>query len=225
MSKREARKLPEDFDINKLLHMQRQPIHIQEAQKLRDYTLDEAIESRWVQVKDAKTGQIDKPLRLESLIASIDRSTQSVILVSMKGPTPDTALVAVQARSELLGLVQSRQTKKSTAVKVKQIELNWAISQHDLELKLKKMGEFLAKGNRVEMLLANKKRQRRAERDEAEATLRKVREKIQELGAGEMKLQGSVGQQATILVEKAQSPQSEPAATKHADSDHSSPPS
>ena len=203
-----AQALPDNFDINRLLNLQRQPIWIREATKLTSHVLDEAIESRWVQVKDVATNKLAEPKTLVTLLQEIDREKDSVVLLAMNGPTPDTALVNIQSRSDLLAGDLAKAAKKEklkkqgSAVKVKQIELNWAISGNDLDLKLRKMEQLLGKGMRVEMLFANKKRQRRAEEDEAGATLKKVRERIVELGASERSLNGKVGQQATLVVEK-----------------------
>lgn len=200
-NRQKAQQLPQDFNINRLLSLARQPIHIQEAEKLPKHTLDEAIQSRWVQLKD-ETGKLKTPQLLETVIASLDRTTHSVVLTSMLGPTPDTALVRIERRSELISAQAQKQAKsKATGVKKKQIELNWAISEHDLDLKLRKMEQLLNKGNRVELWLANKKRQRRAETAEAQATLDKVRARVMEIGASERSMDGTVGTQASLTIE------------------------
>jgi translation initiation factor IF-3 len=202
-----AQALPDNFDIRRLLELQKQPIWVREATKLRSHTIDEAIPSRWVQVKDVANNKMAAPTMLESLLARIDREKDSVVLLSMNGPTRDTALVAVQPRSELMamdaekGARREKMKREGGAKKTKQIELNWAIGENDLELKMKKMEQLLGKGMRVEMLFANKKRQRRAEEAEAGATLARVRERIREIGATEKSLSGKVAQQATLMVE------------------------
>jgi translation initiation factor IF-3 len=237
-SRVQAQRLPKDFSVADLLAFQRKPIHVQETHKLaaHDYILDEAIDSRWVQVKDAATKRFSKPQMLESVIATLDRRVDSVVLLSRDGLTPDTPMVEIRKRSELLEMAHSRTGKKKGGVKMKQIELNWAINGHDLDMKLRKILQILSKGDRVEILLANKKRQRKAEPHEAQATLKKVRDNLQEARAIERKMEGNVGQLVTLVVEpnpsKKTSPaaatasaNTTPAATTHADNAHSSPPS
>ena len=83
------------------------------------------------------------------------------------------------------------------------IELNWAIDENDLQLKMRQMEGFLEKGRKVEIVLANKKRQRRATAEEAQETLRKVRDKIADVGATDKdKIEGRIGGQATLVAEK-----------------------
>lgn len=206
----QARALPADFDINRILAQQSQPQQEQELDKLSEYTLDEAIDRRWVQTKDTVTGKLGAPQLLDVLINSIDRSTHSVVQLAAVGPIPDTAVVEVAKRSDLLvrlaqkqRIVKDHQKQlRTNKTKLKQIELNWAISENDLALKLRQMEKFLSKGSRVEVLLANKRRQRKAERDEAQATLDKVRATIQEMeGVAERGMEGQVGAQATLTVE------------------------
>lgn len=206
----QARALPADFDINRLLAQQRQPQQEQELEKLSQYTLDEAIDRRWVQTKDAATNKLGPPQLLDALLNSIDRSTESVLQLAAVGPTPDTAVVQVAKRADLLVQVAQKQRAvkdhqkqlRTSKTKLKQIELNWAISEHDLELKLRQMEKFLSKGSRVEVLLANKRRQRKAEWDEAQATLDKVRATIEAMeGVAERGMEGQVGAQATLTVE------------------------
>lgn len=72
----------------------------------------------------------------------------------------------------------------------KELELNWAIAPNDLQHRLKQLREFLAKGKRVELMLAKKKRGRAATRDEGEALLAALRESAVEVGAKEVKVEG-----------------------------------
>ncbi|ETN44985.1 uncharacterized protein HMPREF1541_09861 [Cyphellophora europaea CBS 101466] len=205
-----ARALPADFDINKLLNAANKP-QAEETSKLADqFVLDEAIGTRWCQQRDPGSGKLQTPQLLDALLASIDRSTQAVQLLTAVGPSADTAIVRVVSRAELLAQAAEKertrkeQAKEKRVGKTKQIELNWAISENDLELKLRQMEKFLEKGSKVEVLLANKKRQRRADSEEANKTLDLVRKRIEDIdGAAERSMEGKVGGQATLLVERA----------------------
>jgi translation initiation factor IF-3 len=92
---------------------------------------------------------------------------------------------------------------KAPSATIKQLELNWAIDPNDLNHRLNKMVEFLRKGWRVEVLLAPKKRGRRASPEEAEELLDKIREKAREVpGAKEIKaLEGKIGATVSLNFE------------------------
>lgn len=95
------------------------------------------------------------------------------------------------------------QSKKKSHQVAKELELNWAIDGNDLAHRLNKLQEMLEKGMRVEILLAGKKRGRRATRDEAETVLRRIRERVAQVdGAKEWKaMEGRILQQATLFLE------------------------
>lgn len=178
--------------------------------KLAAFKLDDRIEASWVQLRQ-EDGTLARPTRLETLINDI-APTQVVQELSPDGQFPDTAVVRVVAREQLLKDVADKELalkdfqKKSKQLKPKQLELNWAISGHDFEIKLAQMAEFLDKGKKVEILLAPKRRQRRATPEEAQQVMKKLRDKIDEIGAKEVKtMEGALMGPATMTVQKMQS--------------------
>ena len=78
------------------------------------------------------------------------------------------------ASSRALAAKQKRRTTNITS-SVKTLELNWAISSNDLSHRLDKVAEFLAEGRKVEIVLAAKKRGRKATQGECEEVLRRIR--------------------------------------------------
>ena len=175
--------------------------------KLAGYVLNNDIEAPNVQIR-TEDGKLGPPQPLRTLLSSIDRSSEVVRQLAAQGPNPNTAVVEVQEISALLKMVAQRDQavreleKSRKDQKAKQIELNWAISGNDLELKLKQMEQFLDKGKKVEVVLASRKRQRKAEEDEAQTLMKKLRERIEEVGAKEMKLEGRLLGQAMMTVQK-----------------------
>jgi translation initiation factor IF-3 len=97
----------------------------------------------------------------------------------------------------LKALEKQRRTEKP-----KQLELNWAISENDFAMKLKQLEQFLDKGRKVEIILANKKRQRRATPDEAQNVVKVIRERVTEIGARELKMEGNILGQAVMTIQK-----------------------
>ncbi|KAK6365473.1 hypothetical protein LTS17_011192 [Exophiala oligosperma] len=167
------------------------------------FTLNEKIETRYVQEK-TPDNKLSEPKPLAQLLRDIDRSEQYVLQLSKSGDG-DHAIVQVVQRKDLIQRINSKESAARQSQlaqkekKPKQIELNWAISGNDLQLKMKQLEEFLRKGKKVELLLAARKYQRKATQQEAEELLRTVQEKIQELGATEVvPMQGSFPRQTTI---------------------------
>ena len=58
---------------------------------------------------------------------------------------------------------------------VKTLELNWAIDANDLSHRLNRAQEFLAEGRKVEIVLAAKKRGRKASPEECQGVLKRIR--------------------------------------------------
>ena len=100
--------------------------------------------------------------------------------------------------------VQKEHKKSLKQSLPKQIELNWAISSNDLEHKLTQLKSFIEEGKKVEVVLASRKRQRVATLAEGNEVLRKVRDKLGEVNAKEIKAMegGEVGKHTMLTVRK-----------------------
>jgi hypothetical protein len=209
------RELPADFSLSRILEAERNDaaaVTLHPA--LRTHILNDAITTPYVQqvqppdpsIPNSKR-TLSNPKPLHRLLATLNLNTHAVHHLGA-GPSPDTSVVEVVSLASLLQAAQAREDslretakERARANKTKQLELNWAISGNDLEMKLRQMEKFLDKGAKVEVLLANKKRQRKADEDEAHATLEAVRHRVKLLGASEAKaLEGRVGAQATLVV-------------------------
>lgn len=173
--------------------------------KLAQFNLDEKIDTREVRVK-TPDGKISPPVDLRRVLNSLNRTTSHVLQLSKPGEH-EFAIVQVVQRADLIKQIKEKEAAQRRVQhaqkekKPKQIELNWAISSNDLQLKLKQMEDFLRKGKKVELLLASKRRQRKASAEEAEALLKTLKDKIQEVGAVEVTpMQGALLRQATMTV-------------------------
>lgn len=174
--------------------------------RLADYTRDEQIATNTVRLKTGE--ELGLPQNLQRLLRNLDRRTHTIVQLA-KPDEDNIAIVQVYEKTELLKQVREREERVKQQLlaakerKPKQIELNWAISENDLELKLKQLEAFLAKGKKVEILLASKKKQRKASMEEGTAVIKKVRQKIRDIGAKEVKaLEGQVLRQASMTVHK-----------------------
>lgn len=173
--------------------------------KLREFTLDEKIESPQIRLKQPD-GILSEPQYLFRVLESIDRSTHFVMQLGQPSEG-EAAIARIVTRADLVQKINDREAKQRNSKKAekekrpKQLELNWAISENDLALKMKQMEEFLKKGKKVQLLLASKRHQRRASPEEAEKLLKTVRERMTELGAIETApMEGGILRQAILTV-------------------------
>lgn len=180
--------------------------------RLAEFTKDEEIESYQVRVRGPESegghATISEPQILRHLLRDLDREKQCIIQLSKPGTT-EYPVVQIADKNALRKQVRDKerhvkeQQKESRDKKPKQIEMNWAIDGHDLGIKLKQLENFLGKGKRVEILLASKRKGRKAELAEAMALLKEIRSRLAEMDAKEVKtMEGELLRQATLIVQK-----------------------
>lgn len=186
----------------------------------KEFTLDEALPTKQVQLKNSD-GTLAEPQALRLVLAGIDRDVQVVKLLSHEGQDP-ISIVEVVDKETLKGRLKvkeeraAQQAKQRRQNKLKQLELNWAISGNDLKLKLKQLRDFLEKGRTVEVMLASKKRQRKATPEEAQNVVKEIRRMMGEMkGVIEKKpMEGQIGGQAMITLMQVNQKPSSPAANE-----------
>lgn len=122
------------------------------------------------------------------ILASLDRKTQSlcVVVPGEPGVPPICKIMNKQAMREA-ERARHKAAKTQGGVTQKTMELNWAIDGHDLEHRLGKLRGFLEKGWRVEIVVAGKKKGRKASEEEGESVLKKIRGVLNEVGGKEIK--------------------------------------
>ena len=183
--------------------------------RLAEFTKDEDIDAHQVCVRGTEVNghaTLSEPQTLRHLLLDLDREKQCIIQLSKPG-TMEHPVVQIADKDELRKQVRDKekhvkeQQKESRDKKPKQIEMNWAIDGHDLEIKLKQLESFLEKGKKVEILLAAKRRGRKAELAEGMALLKQIRARMAEMDAKEVKtMEGEVLKQATLIVQKKPNP-------------------
>ena len=184
-------------------------VAVQEKDKLSDLVKDEEIDApAGVQLVQAD-GKLGPVQHVGAVLRSINGQNEHLVQVSPPTEDRPTAVVRVFKRADLIRQRLEREKaakkqQKSTKDRApKQMELNWAIGPHDLEMKLGQMEGFLGKGRIVEIILAAKRRQRRASPEEGEEVLKKIREMLQHIDAREVKpMDGEVLKQAILTVKK-----------------------
>ncbi len=181
---------------------------------------DEEIISRYIHVVD-ENGKLTEPLLTSKVRTSINRKTHTLVTVAMPPPVrhddddgeevweddgqPRIPICRILSKQALREHEKAAQKQKRDPSKlVKTLELNWAIDGHDLGHRLDRLKDFLSKGHRVEVVMASKKKGRKATMEEAGALLKRIRAAIKEVdGAREWKpMDGRELSQATMYIER-----------------------
>jgi translation initiation factor IF-3 len=170
---------------------------------------DDEIQDYMVRIV-SEDNKLSPPQYTSSILNSMDRKNETLIMVAMGNSDPDSdsgtisyPICRVQSKKALREAEKARQKKKELpSATLKTIELNWAIDPHDLQHRLQRVKDFLSKGWRVDVVMAGKKRGRKATPDEAKLLVEKVREAMKEVnGSKEWRdMEGSLGATATIYL-------------------------
>jgi translation initiation factor IF-3 len=170
------------------------------APELDRYPRNEEIKDFTVQVV-CEDNTITRPLKTQPLLASLNLNAYYLTVVQLGEPGVPP-LCRIQSRKELYRREKEKKKKKKESAKasskvVKEMELNWALERNDLAHRLVMLRGFLAKGFKVEITLAGRKKKvktaRQASEEEAKELIMRIREAIEEVdGAKETQpLQGA----------------------------------
>lgn len=175
----------------------------------KEYTLNRKIPSTYVQ--RVVNGKPQPEELLEELVASLDPVVDCVRCFQINADSKPS-IVEVTTRAALREELQQREKqseerrieseKARKESKPKQIEFNWAIGPQDLSMKLNNLRKFVEKGKRVEILLAAKKRSRKATPEEVEKVMKQIEQAVLGIeGCKEVKpREGKVGAQLLMTV-------------------------
>ncbi|KUJ21998.1 uncharacterized protein LY89DRAFT_681341 [Mollisia scopiformis] len=137
-----------------------------------------------------------------AILDSMDRKKDSLVVVKPGEPGIPPICKIMNKLAMREAEKAKRKSERKGGVTVKNMELNWAIDGNDLGHRLNKLKEFLMKGQRVEVLLAGKKKGRKATEEEAKAVIKKIKGAMSEVGAKEMKpMDGKILAMATLFLE------------------------
>ena len=168
--------------------------------------VDERISSPYVRIVQPDNSLSQEPESIADVLRAMDRQKYFLKQVSPANSDDlpvckilDKQLVYQEERS------RAAPQKKPPRTGTKTVQLRWGVAAHDLEHKLKRMGEFLAAGRKVEVEITLRKRTAAGavSMEECKALVRKVRDKVGEMqGAREAKpMTGEIGQMAAFYFE------------------------
>lgn len=186
-----------------LLHHQQSRRYASKAEKGR-LPRDDEIKAWSVYLVKEDGGLEDGTRNTYEILSSIDRKTQSLVVVSQgeeEGDVPICKIVDKKAMREA-EKARALAARRST-ITTKTIELNWAIGGNDLAHRMQRVKDFLEKGHRVEVVMAVKRKGKKATEEEARELTEKVRKAIGECeGARENRpMEGKLLGSATIYAE------------------------
>lgn len=137
-----------------------------------------------------ETNKLSEPVNRLDILNSIDTRTHLLVQLTpdVNHDDPDFHLICKVVskkehfEEERRRKAQAKEAKKASRVSgemaKKTLEINWAIDRHDLSHRLQRAKEFLEEGRILEILLAAKRRGRKATTDECNAVLRRIRDLV-----------------------------------------------
>ena len=154
---------------------------------------------------DRETGRAEPPRSKSDILSQLNKNTHRLVQFPSQEGENDLGFIpvckiidkkAVYAEGKRRK-AESKDRKKVEAKgrSTKTLELNWAIDGNDLGHRLDRVAQFLSEGRKVEIVLASKKRGRKATAVECEELLEKVRKCVEGVpGAKEFKgMEGKIG--------------------------------
>lgn len=180
------------------------------APEVRTQKWNEEITARILQLVDPDTQKLSEPVTRYDVLRDLDQRTHRLVQLTPDDPgnrhfVPVCKIVSKKEAYEHDKKKKSAQKEvKQAAAKersVKTLELNWAIDGNDLAHRLEKVRGFLEEGRRVEVVLASKKRGRKATLAECEGLLEKIRGVADGVGGAKVLkgFEGKMGGFATLV--------------------------
>lgn len=163
---------------------------------------NEAIQAETIQIVNEEGG-LDPPVRTADVLSSLQRNEYALVQVSPGGngrPPVCKILSKKMMREQEKAKAKAAHASKTST---KQIELNWAIDQHDLAHRLKQLESFIDKGRRVELILTRKKGKRAPTAEEVNNLMERATEAIEEVNAMQVKpMEGQPGKHVMFVLKK-----------------------
>ncbi|KAM3084577.1 hypothetical protein ACMFMF_001931 [Clarireedia jacksonii] len=147
--------------------------------------------------------KLDEPRSTASILKNLDLKTYTLQTIVAAEPGDSPICKIIDKKQAHAAKKAAKKAGKNPGAVIKTVELNWAIDTNDLGHRLNRVKEFLEKGNKVEVVLASKKKGRKATQEEAEALVKRVQEAVAAVdGAREIKnMEGKILATATLFYE------------------------
>ncbi|KAI6245169.1 Translation initiation factor IF-3 [Erysiphe necator] len=148
---------------------------------------NEEITAESITVVD-ENGKISGPHQTKNFFEDFDLENKSLVTILEGNPEDGRPpLCRIYDRS-LLRKKEINDLKNKGKIKViptKTLEISWTVDENDLNIKLRRLKEFLEKGCHVDLFLKAKKRGRPVTLDEGEKIVQRIQNTVKEAGGKE----------------------------------------
>ncbi|KAA8901710.1 hypothetical protein FN846DRAFT_110868 [Sphaerosporella brunnea] len=173
--------------------------------------VDEAIPRDTVNYIDA-AGKFHANGSVSEILRSLDRQKWTLVCINPTADEDIPLVCRVNSKEELAERDHQKylETKEKRKIKkkdvnpqsvLKEIEISWAISEHDLQHRMKKAREFLGKGYRLNITIGVKKGMAKQTLIDAMALLERVEGEVLQCGRERAEPEGHVGKRYVMRLE------------------------
>ncbi|CZS95700.1 uncharacterized protein RAG0_05278 [Rhynchosporium agropyri] len=179
---------------------QRRHVSLHRAEKAR-LPRDDEIEAWSVTLVDAE-GKLTEPQPTRQILDSIDRKISTLVMV-VPGEAGVPPICKIRDKKQMREAEKAKvKAARGSGTTQKTMELNWAIGKNDLGHRMDKLKGWMEKGWKVEVVLAGKRKGKKATEEEAEALVAHIRGIMNEVGGRENKVvEGKILGQMTLYLE------------------------
>jgi translation initiation factor IF-3 len=153
----------------------------------KEYRANNAIKAKHVRLID----QEGKNLGIITLKEALEKGRKENYIVVEVGRTSSETVCKLIGQQQLYEKMKEEKKKHVKTSKMKEIKVTGKISEHDLDIKLKKIIEFLEDRDSVKVFVAHRRLQNTSV-DDKKALIEKIAEQISDVGSlqGEAKIVG-----------------------------------
>ena len=154
----------------------------------KEYRTNNAIKARHVRLIDRE----GKNLGIVTLNEALEKGKKENCLIVQVGRTSSETVCKMISQQQLYEKMKDVKKKNVKTSKMKEIKVTGKISEHDLDIKLKKIIEFLEDRDSVKVFVAHRRVQNTSV-DDKKALIEKIAEQIRDVGClqGEAKVIGN----------------------------------
>lgn len=167
-----------------------------QSKQNKEYRVNNAIKAKNVRL----IGQEGQNFGIMNLKEALERGKKETCVVVEVGRSSSETICKLISQQQLYEKMKEDKKKHVKTSKMKEIKVTGKISEHDLEIKLKKIIEFLEDSDSVKVLVAHRRIQNTSV-DDKKALIAKIAEQVSDVGylQGEAKLVGNHGVRAIFV--------------------------
>lgn len=143
----------------------------------KEYRANNAIKAKYVRLID----QEGKNLGIISLNEALEKGKKGNCLIVEVGRTSSETVCKMISQQQLYEKMKDKKKKNVKTSKMKEIKVTGKISEHDLDIKLKKIIEFLEDRDNVKVFVAHRRVQNTSV-DDKKALIERIAEQISDVG-------------------------------------------